>query len=80
MAGITKRTLCLGSERWEVATPRASFIPAKGNALESSVRYPRSAEGAIHLQTKLANRMNQAFSLPMNHEGAMNPAHCAGLV
>ena len=33
-------------DRWE--TPRASFIPAQGNALGSSAQNPISAEGAIH--------------------------------
>jgi len=39
--------LCLGRrDRWE--TPRASFIPAQGNALGSSAQNSISAESAIH--------------------------------
>ena len=36
----------VGAWVWE--TPRASFIPAQGNALGSSTQDPISTEGAIH--------------------------------
>jgi len=44
-------------DRWE--TPRASFIPAQGNALGSSAQNPLSAESAIH--PKMRTRQEWLF-------------------
>ena len=56
-------------------TPRASFIPAQGNALGSSPQKPSGA-----LKARLILAWHEAGRWPATAKRAMNPGRCPGLV
>ena len=58
-----------------IETPRASFIPAQGNALGS---WPQKPSGALKARLILA--WHEAGRWPATAKRAMNPGRCPGLV